>query len=227
MKKLCAIILALALLLSATALASVVPEADKTTLKAGETVNIMLKLDTAIEGIYGLSYELCFDGDLFEYAPDACVAGDAISGIDISGAARTNASGKSYIMVSYFDLTGKGQTVNAGTLYTVAFVAKQDITEESGASFELAMDTACDAELNDITSETVTVPADKASVTVQVEPKPPEVTGITLNKTEATLTVGSTETLTAAVTAEEGADAAVAWSTSDESVATVDRKSVV
>ena len=39
MKRLCAWILALVLLLSATALASVTPEADKTALRAGETVN--------------------------------------------------------------------------------------------------------------------------------------------------------------------------------------------
>ena len=58
MKRLCAWILALVLLLSATALASVTPEADKTALRAGETVNVTVKLDAPIEGVYGLSYRL-------------------------------------------------------------------------------------------------------------------------------------------------------------------------
>ena len=56
MKRLCAWILALVLLLSATALASVAPEADKTVLKAGDTVNVAVKLDAPIEGVYCLLY---------------------------------------------------------------------------------------------------------------------------------------------------------------------------
>lgn len=45
MKRLGAIILALAMLFSTTALASVLPEADKTLLQAGETINVTVKLD--------------------------------------------------------------------------------------------------------------------------------------------------------------------------------------
>lgn len=80
-------------------------------------------------------------------------------------------------------------------------------------------------------SETVTVPDNldsafgvvpdglsattKVTVTTKVE-------GITLDKTEGILNVGNTVTITATVAPEEATNSAVTWSSSDESVATVD-----
>ena len=80
-------------------------------------------------------------------------------------------------------------------------------------------------------SETVTVPDNldsafgvvpdglsattKVTVTTKVE-------GITLDKTEGILNVGNTVTITATVAPEEATNPAVTWSSSDESVATVD-----
>lgn len=80
-------------------------------------------------------------------------------------------------------------------------------------------------------SETVTVPDNldsafgvvpeglsattKVIVTTKVE-------GITLDKTEGILNVGNTVTITATVAPEEATNPAVTWSSSDESVATVD-----
>lgn len=80
-------------------------------------------------------------------------------------------------------------------------------------------------------SETVTVPDNldsafgvvpdglsattKVTVTTKVE-------GITLDKTEGILNVGNTVTITATVAPEEVTNPAVTWSSSDESVATVD-----
>ena len=48
-----------------------------------------------------------------------------------------------------------------------------------------------------------------------------EVTGVALNKTEASIEVGATESLTATVSPENASDKAVTWSSSDETVATV------
>lgn len=221
MKRLCAWILALVLLLSATALASVMPEADKTALRAGETVNVAVKLDAPIEGVYGLSYDLYFNDELFDYAPSSSTKGDAITGVQASAKAKTDANGKKYVLISYVDLSGEGQTVAAGTLYTVAFVAKADIAADSHATFELKKEKVRDTSRNEITGETVDVPADKASLSVDVQPAAPEVTAIELDKTELTLTVGGEETLTATVTAAEGADTTVTWSSENEAVATV------
>ncbi len=48
------------------------------------------------------------------------------------------------------------------------------------------------------------------------------VTGVSLNKSSTSLTVGGTETLTATVAPSDATDPSVAWSSSDTSVATVD-----
>ncbi len=53
------------------------------------------------------------------------------------------------------------------------------------------------------------------------------VTGITLNKTTATITVGSTETLTATVAPDTATDKTVTWSSDNTDAATVDSAGVV
>ena len=53
------------------------------------------------------------------------------------------------------------------------------------------------------------------------------VTGVNLNKTSTELTVGGNETLTVAVLPDNATDKTVTWSSSDESVATVDNNGTV
>jgi uncharacterized protein YjdB/putative cell wall-binding protein len=53
------------------------------------------------------------------------------------------------------------------------------------------------------------------------------VTGVTLDKTSTTLEVGSTDQLTATITPSNATDKGLIWSSSDESVATVDQNGVV
>lgn len=63
----------------------------------------------------------------------------------------------------------------------------------------------------------------KVTVTEAVIPPDPdvEVESVTLNKTEITLEIGGTETLTATVLPENASDKTVTWETSDANVATV------
>jgi uncharacterized protein YjdB len=58
-------------------------------------------------------------------------------------------------------------------------------------------------------------------------PDPIPVTGVTLSETELELTIGDTGTLTATVAPEDADDKTVSWSSSDESVATVDQNGKV
>ena len=188
MKRLGALILALALLLSATAMASVLPEADKTLLQAGETVQVTVKLDAPIEGVYGMSYKLYFDQNVFDYDFNASAAGDAISGVQASVKAMTDAEGKQYVLIQYVDLTAQGQTVAAGSLYTLAFTAKSEVTSDAPATFLLQKGKVRDTSRNEITGDAVEVPADKASLTVTVQAAP---------STEPTLALGEEGTQSA------------------------------
>ncbi len=67
----------------------------------------------------------------------------------------------------------------------------------------------------------------EATCVVTVEKKIISVTGITLNRTEATLTEGESLTLTATVAPDNATDKTVAWSSSNAAVATVDNNGVV
>lgn len=188
MKRLGAIILALAMLFSTTALASVLPEADKTLLQAGETINVTVKLDAPIEGVYGMTYKLYFDETLFDYNYEASTAGEAISGVQASVKAMTDGEGKQYVLIQYVDLTAQGQTVAAGNLYTLAFTAKSDITADASATFLLQKGKVRDTSRQEITGDAVEVPADKANLTVTVQPAP---------STDPTLALGAESTLNA------------------------------
>ena len=69
MKKAISLMLALVLVVSlcGSALAATVsPSVNKTTVAAGESVDVTLTLSEKLENIYGLYYYLSFDEDLFE-----------------------------------------------------------------------------------------------------------------------------------------------------------------
>ena len=61
-----------------------------------------------------------------------------------------------------------------------------------------------------------------ATLTVQAKPASVPVTGVNLNKTSLSLTVGGTDTLTATVQPDNATNKNVKWSTSNASIATVD-----
>ena len=66
-----------------------------------------------------------------------------------------------------------------------------------------------------------------ATCKVTVAAKIIEVTGITLSKTELSMTEGDTESLTATIAPENATDKSVTWTSSDEAVATVSADGVV
>lgn len=120
------------------------------------------------------------------------------------------------------------------TTYVVADApATAETATQEAAAVVTDEETPTEGENSETTadSETVTVPDNldsafgvvpdglsattKVTVTTKVE-------GITLDKTEGILNVGNTVTITATVAPEEATNPAVTWSSSDESVATVD-----
>ena len=114
---------------------------------------------------------------------------------------------------------------------TTYVVADAPATAETATQETAAVVTDEEKTTEDANSETVTVPDNldsafgvvpeglsattKVTVTTKVEK-------IELDKTEGILNVGNTVTITATVAPEEATNPAVTWSSSDESVATVD-----
>ena len=80
-------------------------------------------------------------------------------------------------------------------------------------------------------SATITVTTNnggkKATCSVTVKEQIIPVTGVSLDKTSMTMTVGDTQTLTASVTPSNATDKSVAWSSSNTSIATVSSSGVV
>ncbi len=74
-------------------------------------------------------------------------------------------------------------------------------------------------------SATITASAGGKSATCSVTVTVP-VTGVSLNKTSTSITIGSTETLTATVTPSDATNKSVTWSSSDTNIATVSNGTV-
>lgn len=217
MKKITAFLLAIAMVfsLAATAFAaSVTPVFSATSVAAGETVAVEVKLDEAMTGITNFEYRLFFNPDLFEL--QSSEKGPANSLTTITSKAKTNADG-TYYGISLVDPTSQGMDVNAGVIYTLVFVAKADLTTEQAAAFKLVRRHVTGYGAVAVDDGNVT----SGEVSIAVTPAKIAVTGITLNKSELTLTVGETGTLTANVDPENATDKTVTWTSSSESVVTV------
>ncbi len=146
MKKVLPVLLAMLLMFSLSVsafAANLTPSADKTTVKAGETVTVALSLDEDIRDVVTIAYKLYFDASLFDItSSESKVVGSTVT----MSTVRTNATG-SYVNLSTMDTTSQGQTLKAGGFAEVTFTAKADATGQQAsftAEFESCM-------LNDFT----------------------------------------------------------------------------
>lgn len=115
---------------------------------------------------------------------------------------------------------------NGHTSETVAYTLEPADTTEDDVILSVADESVAKLEGNKLvavsdgtTKITATSGIVKTSAKVTVTTK---VEQITLNKTEGTLTVGNSVTVTATVTPDNATNATVNWTSSDETVATVD-----
>lgn len=120
---------------------------------------------------------------------------------------------------------------NGHTSETVAYTLEPADTTEDDVTLSVADESIAKLEGNKLvavsdgtTKITATSGIVKTSAKVTVTTK---VEQITLNKTEGVLTVGNSVTVTATVTPDNAANATVNWTSSDETVATVDSNGMV
>lgn len=141
MKRVLSVILALSLVLSLCSVAfaaTLSPDTNTKTVKAGEEVTVTLKLDEKIEKIVTIAYKLYFNPDLFEL--------ESSTGWTVSDAAKADKTG-SYYMISTMDPTSQGLTYNAGVVCTLVFKAKADVTGTQNGSFSVAFMNGMDSSL--------------------------------------------------------------------------------
>ena len=132
MKKILSAILMIALVLSlgTTAFAHEVSQTMNTTeVTAGEDVVVTLTLDETLEAVTSFQVNLYYDAELFTL--QSSENGNAHANMTITDAAKTDAKG-TYYAVSVIDPSSMGIVVNAGTVYTLVFAAKEDATPAQG-----------------------------------------------------------------------------------------------
>ena len=117
------------------------------TIKAGEKVTVTVSLNEKIDNVVTYAYKLYFDADLFSL--ESSEKGTSHSLTTVS-AVRKDKVG-SYINISVADPNSTGVTINAGTVYTLVFTAKEDVAGNQTATFNLVFGSCKDPSYKNIT----------------------------------------------------------------------------
>ena len=186
---------------------------DKTTAKPGDTITYQVFVGP-VEKLRTAQFELVIPDEL-EFIDGSCPVGLAAK----LGAAAAEFAPSSKVYASY----GAGEYTSTGDTVLVNFTCKvkEGVTAGKKPVVTVISDEGDFFFANsENTYYTINYNPNDAMVTIAAEEKP--ATGITLNKSELTLTAGESDTsLTAAVTPEGSTDTVV-WSSSKTDVATVD-----
>lgn len=162
-KKLLSLVLALVLLCSSTitSFALTLSPSVKTVVRAGETVEVTLNLDEAIEDITSLEARLYFDAALFTFTSEGS---GAVTNATVVKTVKQDGQ-RSFIMINYIDMTAYGH-LDAGYFAKVCFTAKEDITEAAAATF-----TSCIAKSMMVDGSS-SANTQEASLSITVQPAP-------------------------------------------------------
>ena len=187
--------------------------ADKETVAPGETVTLTLSLNQTVTNMFCFEYWVYFNADLLELT--GTTGGEATSFTDF-GNVKTDKNG-TYIQILALNTEGDPWVMNAGTIATLTFTAKEGASGDAG--FVLYQEVGL-VDYDTYEENPATLVNNAAGVTVGTPTV--AVTGITIDKTTAELEIGETETLTATVTPDDATDKSVTWTTSDANIATVE-----
>ncbi len=186
--------------LTATAFAAVVtPGVSQSTLHSGEDVDVTLTLDETLEKITNFEYHIYFDADLFELVKG--INGGANSHTTHSQALIDDGfrhKGQSYYAVSFVDTLSKGQTIQAGELYTLKFKAKKDVTEDVTSAFRVYKESLADTSFRQIKGGEVK----DGSLSVTVTPAPKNTYTVSLTPEQQSANVGGAVQVALNVTAQ-------------------------
>lgn len=167
MRKITSFILALLMVLSLTTqafAATVSMEADKQAISAGEQIVVKVNQNSALTGVIAIEYRLYYNPELFE------LKGSELAANFDLGITGTDAKG-TYQVINYLDKTTAGVEIAAGTVATLTFLAKEGVSQEQGADFELVNTGVMDASGDMIEENTV----ENGTVSITVSPAEPEI----------------------------------------------------
>lgn len=167
MRKITSFILALLMVLSLTTqafAATVSMEADKQAISAGEQIVVKVNQNSALTGVIAIEYRLYYNPELFE------LKGSELAANFDLGITGTDAKG-TYQVINYLDKTTAGVEIAAGTVATLTFLAKEGVSQEQGADFELVNTGVMDASGDMIVENTV----ENGTVSITVSPAEPEI----------------------------------------------------
>uniref|UniRef100_UPI00405620E6 Ig-like domain-containing protein n=1 Tax=Acetatifactor sp. TaxID=1872090 RepID=UPI00405620E6 len=200
-------------LLPMTALAATSTEikiqADKTEVHPGDTITYTITFGL-VQNLQGAEFKISIPEGL-SYVENS---GNAVEGLaDLLGAEKAEFTETS----KKFIAGGAGSYTGVGITNIMSF----QCTVDEGATGDLMIGLT-DVELSDNNYDVIphTVNSDASKVTIMS--RPVAVTGVSLNKTELSLNIGDTETLTATVVPGDAMNKKVSFSSNNEAVATVD-----
>jgi len=179
-------------------------------LQRGETFDVTVIMSGNTQG-QGLTYELLFDSSKLKPVGNP-IPGDVFNGL---GQVPNVAYDGQSIVAAPLDMSGG--ILRNGSLMTVTFEVL-DTAADGETGFHSEINVVAQS------GESVPILGDNAE-SIKLDIVTP-VTGITLNKSEMSMVIGKTDTLTATL-APEGVSSTVVWKSSDEAVATVTQDGTV
>lgn len=212
-KRITALLLALVLVLSLcpTAFATAKIGVDKTAVKAGEQVVVTLTNETELTGITNLDYRIYYNKDCFAFESgdygDVSPLNNRNRPVDFDNSVPMSDDTGDYVAVNVVDSTSNGLTIGKGSIYTLTFTAKEDLTEKQSADFTLALYSVMDTTLktgdavDPALKELVKATGDAISITV-TPAAAYEGYAVSLSEDQAKF-VGETATVNVAVESED------------------------
>lgn len=193
--------------------------ASVTQASPGETFSVTLKVPGTTKPINEMSLKVHFNKAVFEVTE---YTAPAITGMNSMQSNLSEANSHGFFSATYTSISTDADVELTGLELTAKFKVK-DGAAAGDQQFTIGEDVSVGSldslGLPDILMGKANFAKQFVAVKVVAAPKP--ATGITLNKSELTLTAGDSDTLTATVTPEGSTDTVV-WSSSKTDVATVD-----
>ena len=193
--------------------------ASVTQASPGETFSVTLKVPGTTKPINEMSLKVHFNKAVFEVTE---YTAPAITGMDLMQSNLSDANRNGFFSAGYTSKSDEADVELTGLELTAKFKVK-DGAAAGEQQFTIGEDVSVgsldSSGLPDILMRKADFAKQFVAVKVVAAPKP--ATGISLSKSELTLPVGDSDTLTATVTPEGSTDTVV-WSSSKTDVATVD-----